>query len=177
MFFPVKRSEWSPKFTSYWRGPFQILEKVATVLYKVNCGRSGSEQVIHTDRLRKVRPQVLLGESDTHIPDSMTTQGNTEASDIGLCESGVHDGINHDDISSLGRKRHKPLWHNDYVFSAFSVEMPNTKITPRTRALCPLCKDEVPPGERFELHVTQCAMNPKRHTCYECGKTTRNWCT
>ena len=55
-------------------------------------------------------------------------------------------------------------------FSAFSVEMPNTKITPRTRALCPLCKDEVPSGERFELHVTQCAMNPKRHTCYECGK-------
>lgn len=62
VFFPVKRSEWSPKFTSYWRGPFQILEKVATVLYKVNCGRSGSAQVIHTDRLRKVRPQVLLGE-------------------------------------------------------------------------------------------------------------------
>ncbi|XP_052281994.1 uncharacterized protein LOC127879265 [Dreissena polymorpha] len=48
--------------------------------------------------------------------------------------------------------------------------MPNTKITPISRAICPLCKEEVTAGERFELHVTQCAMNPKRHTCYECGK-------
>ena len=105
MFFPVKRSEWSPKFTSYWRGPFQILEKVATVLYKVNCGRSGSAQVIHTDRLRKVRPQVLLGELNTNNSDSMTTQDKTEVSGAEPSEPGLHDGSNHDDLGSISRKR------------------------------------------------------------------------
>ncbi|KAH3890059.1 hypothetical protein DPMN_014128 [Dreissena polymorpha] len=48
--------------------------------------------------------------------------------------------------------------------------MPNTKITPRSKAMCPLCKEEVTAGERFELHVTQCAINPKRHKFQVCVK-------
>ena len=33
-------------------------DKLSDVLYKVDCGRSGSVQVIHTDRMRKIKSQV-----------------------------------------------------------------------------------------------------------------------
>ncbi|KAH3773179.1 hypothetical protein DPMN_174535 [Dreissena polymorpha] len=100
----------------------------------------------------------------------MTTQDKTEVSGAEPSEPGLHDGSNHDDLGKISRKRRKPLLHHDYVFSTFSPGMPNTKITPRSRAICPLCKEEVTACERFQLHVTQCAINPKRHKCHECGK-------
>ena len=35
VFFPVKKLGTSSKFTSYWRGPFEVEAKVSDVLYKV----------------------------------------------------------------------------------------------------------------------------------------------
>ena len=52
-YFPVKQVGCSSKLTSYWRGPYQIFDKLSNSLYKVNCGREGQVQVIHCDRLRK----------------------------------------------------------------------------------------------------------------------------
>ncbi len=42
VYFPVKKVGCSSKLTSYWRGPYQVSEKLSDVLYKVNCGRAGS---------------------------------------------------------------------------------------------------------------------------------------
>ena len=53
-----------PKFTSYWRGPFKVLAKLSEVLYKVNCGRKEKEQVIHCDRMKACRKQLLRGETE-----------------------------------------------------------------------------------------------------------------
>ena len=38
------------------------MTKIADVLYKVDCGRGNQIQVIHCDRMRKRRKQVLVGE-------------------------------------------------------------------------------------------------------------------
>ena len=53
--FPVKKIGCSSKLTSYWRGPYQLTDKLSDALYKVKCGREGLMQVIHCDRLRKAR--------------------------------------------------------------------------------------------------------------------------
>ncbi|WAQ95556.1 hypothetical protein MAR_028246, partial [Mya arenaria] len=62
VYFPVRKPGTSSKFTSFWRGPYAILGKLSDVLYKVDCGRKKAEQVIHCDRIRKCKSQILLGE-------------------------------------------------------------------------------------------------------------------
>ena len=62
VFFPVKRVGHSSKLTSYWRGPYEVLGKLSDVLYKVNCGRDRAPLIIHCDRMKAARSQVLLGE-------------------------------------------------------------------------------------------------------------------
>ena len=54
-----KKTGQSIKFVFFWRGPFQVVEKVTYVLLKINCGRNGTLSVIHIDWVRKVRPQNL----------------------------------------------------------------------------------------------------------------------
>ena len=72
VFFPQRKVGTSSKLTSYWRGPFDITRKFSDFLYEVNCGYRGKTQVIHVDRLRLQKPQLLRGESavgdtaDTH---------------------------------------------------------------------------------------------------------------
>ncbi len=75
VFFPVKKVGCSSKLTSYWKGPFQVSEKLSDVLYKVNCGRSGSSAVIHCDRMKRARKQVLTGEEE-HIRDDQIRDDN-----------------------------------------------------------------------------------------------------
>ena len=48
--FPQKKVGCSSKLTSFWRGPFDVVAKLSKVLYRVNCGRNGKDQVIHCDR-------------------------------------------------------------------------------------------------------------------------------
>ena len=64
VYFPVKKKTGhSEKITSFWRGPFQVIEKLSDVLLKINCGRNGIIQVVHIDRVPKVRKWILRGES------------------------------------------------------------------------------------------------------------------
>ena len=60
--FPVKKVCTSAKLTPFWRGPFKVTGKLSEVLCKVNCGRSNAEQMIHCDRIKLCRQQVLRGE-------------------------------------------------------------------------------------------------------------------
>ncbi|XP_078319793.1 uncharacterized protein LOC144621076 [Crassostrea virginica] len=39
VYFPKRKAGTSPKFSSYWQGPFEIIEKCSNVTYKVNCGQ------------------------------------------------------------------------------------------------------------------------------------------
>ena len=56
VYFPVKKVGTSSKFNLFWKGPFEVVDKISDVLYKVKCGRDLSEKVIHCEG------QVLVGE-------------------------------------------------------------------------------------------------------------------
>ncbi|XP_062568670.1 uncharacterized protein LOC134230798 [Saccostrea cucullata] len=59
VFFPVRKAGFSSKFTIYWRGPYEVLDKMTDITYKVNCGPRGKSQIEHVDRLRLKRSQTL----------------------------------------------------------------------------------------------------------------------
>jgi hypothetical protein len=63
VYFPQKKVGCTPTFTSFWRVPFQTTQKLSEVLYKVNCGRNGQQQIIHCDRLRRTIVHNLRGEN------------------------------------------------------------------------------------------------------------------
>ena len=108
VYFPVKKVGCSSKLTSYWRGPFQVFDKLSDSLYKVNCGREGHVQIIHCDRLRKAKQQVLARED------------NIVVEDVGLSEPlpSMHNGGYEVDFSKEKRVRRKPEWMKDYILSA-----------------------------------------------------------
>ena len=64
VYFPRRKPSTSPKFTSFWRGPFKVVKKISDLTYLVNCGLRGLDQVIHVDRMRKKRAQILSGENN-----------------------------------------------------------------------------------------------------------------
>jgi len=106
-YFPVKKIHCSSKLTSFWRGPFKVHQKLSEVLYKVDCGRANTIQVIHCDRLKKARSQILTGETEA---ESHTPETEEEITD-------EQENNQHEEIETTGqRKRHKPAWHYDYVF-------------------------------------------------------------
>jgi transposase InsO family protein len=100
VYFPKRRIGTSPKFSSYWHGPFTIIEKCSSVTYKVNCGPRGTHQVIHTDRIRPLTQQRLICEPVVCPPAN-------EGSDSEVMG----------DIESLTDKRHnkRPAYLADYV--------------------------------------------------------------
>ena len=70
VYFPRRKPGQSPKFTSYWRGPYKVIKKMSDVTYMVDCGPYSSNQVIHVDRMRLKHSQILTGENE-NIPESL----------------------------------------------------------------------------------------------------------
>ena len=77
--------------------------------------------------------------------------------------------IDEEDITEQGtysryeRQRRKPIWLQDYVSSIFRKNMPNLKIAPRKRDICPVCKLSIQ-GESFGDHMAKCVE--KHHQWY-----------
>ena len=165
VYFPVRKPGSSSKLTSYWRGPYQVSSKLSDVLYMVNCGRGNSSQVIHCDRLKKAKDQILTGEEVYQTPDIGETDKVTDTSID-------HDGeeVTPEDMVRQRRIRKKPVWLQDYVLSAFRSTMPQTKTTPRkNNIICPVCKESIQRGETFSLHIVKCTET--RIECKTCGQT------
>lgn len=120
--------------TARWRGPFQITGKLSDILYKVNCGYNRTEQVIHCDRIRLCKQQILRDETD--LIDNETMVDNSSNDDFHSVNEDNMAEINHmpdvnveqNDDSDSKRIRRKPVWTKDYVFSV--RDMPNLKKTP-----------------------------------------------
>ena len=108
MYFPVKKVGCSSKLTSYWRGPYQVFDKLADSLYKINCGREGQVQVIHCDRLRKAKQQELAREDNIVVEDVELNELLPSMRDSGY----------ELDFSKEKRVRRKPEWMKDYILSA-----------------------------------------------------------
>jgi hypothetical protein len=49
VFFPRYKPGQSPKFTSFWKGPYKVFKKFANVNYEVDCGSRGQSQIIHVN--------------------------------------------------------------------------------------------------------------------------------
>ena len=109
VFFPNRKLGTSPKFTSYWRGPYQVIKKMSDLTYLVNCGLRGSDQAIHVDRMRKKHSQVLSGESD----DSLTF---ADPGDPGPASGDTDSNVREDIPVSHrpSRDRKPPSWLYDY---------------------------------------------------------------
>ena len=188
--FPVKKVGTSAKLTPFWRGPFQVTGKLSEVLYKVNCGRNNAEQIIHCDRIKLCRQQVLrceLEQSDiegheeghAHEPeknDESEADRENEIDEVEELES-AHQSVmdtDRDYESDRKRVRRKPVWAKDYVFSC---RMVNTKVTPRkhnnmadkAKTRCTWCKGLFEEGDQYEQHMVKCYRN--RWTCHACGNT------
>jgi hypothetical protein len=81
VFFPTRKIGNSSKLTSYWRDPFEILCQISDLLYKVNCGGRGKPQVVHVDRLRLQKSQVLCGETEQEDDEVDTDKVDETKSD------------------------------------------------------------------------------------------------
>ncbi len=141
----------------------QVIEKLSDVLYKVNCGRAEKVQVIHCDRLRKAREQLLAGEE---LPaDTVIRQNELENADEYTEQGDL------EDISSGKRNRRKPAWLSDYVLSISShPTMPKTKSTPRKwPVICPACRKPLGANENFRYHMLTCMG--EAFGCDICAKT------
>ena len=197
VYFPVKPIGTSSKLSSFWRGPYKITGILSHVLYKVNCGRNGSVQVIHCNRIRAHKGQILRDENiavpcelnhEANIDDDQSDQKATEGvvnppksdneAEIDMTENEVEE-------SNVGsrRQRKKPAWAKDYVFSCRNT-MAKTKTTPRAQApstskaqtvpiaaplpICPVCKETVGKSENFEKHLVECYKG--RPQCSTCGQ-------
>ncbi|KAK3093316.1 hypothetical protein FSP39_013979 [Pinctada imbricata] len=123
VFFPRVQQGKSPKFTSYWKGPFTVKQKMSDINYVVDCGKKGMDQVIHVDRMRPLRSQTLIGESLEE--DSLDL--NTNAADQTIeksVDSGNDDNYSNDVTEHTDKEQHvssrpfrtkrPPQWLKDY---------------------------------------------------------------
>ena len=167
VFLPVNQIETSSKLTQFWKGPFKIVDKMSDLVYKVNSGRNGSDQVIHCDRIRACKKQLLVGENefdDNEMNEESLDEANYE--DNRSCEDSREQEV----VNDGKRIRRKPVWAKDYVFSCRS-NVVKTKTTERKppMQICPLCKGLIPRSETSENHVLRCSK--ERVTCGKYGKT------
>jgi transposase InsO family protein len=119
VYFPQRKTGCSPKLTSFWRGPFLVLSMVSEVLYKVNCGRNGKEQVVHCDRMKKSKPQVLRGEGPNFSDSSEKMDEGNEIDQVhGELDSGYQNVEVTDELVGGDRQRRDrrpPTWLKDYI--------------------------------------------------------------
>ncbi|CAG2224593.1 unnamed protein product [Mytilus edulis] len=112
VFFPIRKAGHSPKFTSYWRGPFRVLKEYSDVNYLINCGRRGRPQVIHVDRMRLCKGQHLRGETemneleiqdDAFVPESVLPEIFNE--ELDSADNIVDQSDSRDESGYAGRPR------------------------------------------------------------------------
>lgn len=174
VYFAVKKIGCSPKFTQYWRGPYEVIGKLSNYLYKVNCGRRGTLQVIHCDRLRKAKSQMLAGED---IPGKESSKG--EKYDIDQNDGTwiledvpiMNDDQEYEEDFGRGKRtRQKPNWMNDYILSIFRKDMARTKKTGRKNPYkCDACGNSFASKGASRYHML--TEHVGEYGCEICTKT------
>ena len=180
VYFPVKKIGTSSKLTPFWKGPFQITGKLSDILYKVNCGQNRTDQIIHCDRIKRCREQILRGEAEQTDLDPHSDDSNHNNDPIDEHEPVTEDEseteIEQNEDSGNCNVRKRPFWAKDYVFFC---RMVNTKQTPRkmnpsdktppAKTKCTWCKGLFEKGQKFEQHMVTCYRS--RWDCHTCGRT------
>ncbi len=165
VYFPVKKVVTSSKFTSFWRGPYQIMGKLSAVLYKVDCGRNKTTQVIHCNRIKKCREQTLTGEAEEAEVGNEGMEDTYDDTDVHFPDPAINDRpiTEVDDLLS-GEKRHRrpPVWAKDYVFGTVAPGM--SKAQPKLSQPTPLYPECQHIGQLICRSVS-------RPNCEQCGIT------
>lgn len=117
IYFPVVQKGTSRKLTSFWRGPFLIIDKLSDLTYRVRDDESKAEQVVHIDRMKQCHSRTVLeGEQDDTIVDRELNDDNeidlNEGEDVS-CES--HDRELELELGRGRRTRKLPTRFSDYV--------------------------------------------------------------
>ena len=114
VFFPRHLPGQSPKFSNFWRGPFKVLEKCTEVTYKVSCGPRGRLQVIHVDRMRAKKSQLLENETAESYTSNIGSAERNSTDKIIIDSEGVEPAecLTPDNTR---RARRPPAWLSDYV--------------------------------------------------------------
>ena len=116
VYFPRTKPGKSPKFTTFWNGPYIVKSRLSDVTYLVDCGRNGRDQFIHVDRMRPLRSQILTGEMAND--ESSVKDDDTEASgsDMESETDGKADEEHAAEVPSARqfRSRRPPVWMADY---------------------------------------------------------------
>ena len=92
--------------------------KVSEVLYKVNYGRNGKEQVVHCDRMTACKAQVLRGDGTEQCPsDSINPLVDLEEQDDDFGSSYKNVEVT-EELIAVGRpkrERRTQTWLQDYI--------------------------------------------------------------
>ena len=116
MFYFLLERGCSRKWTCFWPGPFKINKKFSDVLFQVDCGRFGEDQIIHIDRIRKAVGQTLAGEDEEQ--SHLVSGGDALPSESNIFDD--DDAVDEDERPR--RVTRKPAWLDDYVFFCFQGE-------------------------------------------------------
>nr|XP_022290306.1 uncharacterized protein LOC111101945 [Crassostrea virginica] len=121
VYFPRKRMGTSPKLTSFWQGPFEVLQKCSDYTYLVSCGFKGSSQVIHVDRMRLVKPQLLAGEGTFKgLEPPQSDEFDTQNYSVAIQKDEIEDDkIVEENYPRLVRNRRAPAYLSDYVVDMY----------------------------------------------------------
>ena len=150
---------------SFWQGPYTIKSRMSDVLYSVDCGRSNSVQIVHVERMRRLKRQTLTGEEpiDERPLQTRDILPNDDRC-ISESEEDTQTIPETNNTNRFGRQIKKPSYLKDFVSSIF--RMAKTKVTERkvpTPLICPLCKTSIPQRENFAKHVADCTES--RFSC------------
>ncbi|KAF7654560.1 hypothetical protein LDENG_00068340 [Lucifuga dentata] len=64
---PARKKGVSPKLTSQWVGPCEVLEQLSDVVYQVKMSIRGQIVVLHRDHMAPYRPLARNGESTSQL--------------------------------------------------------------------------------------------------------------
>ena len=110
----------SPKLTSFWQGPYEVLQKCSDYTYLVSCGFKGSLQVIHVNRMRLVKPQLLAGEGTKGLEPPQSDEFDTQHYSVGIKKDEIEgDTIVEENYPRLVRNRRAPAYLSDYVVDMY----------------------------------------------------------
>ena len=114
VFFPRHKVGQSPKLTSFWRGPFKVIEKCTDVTYKIPCGRRGKPQVIHVDRIKAKKQQILSFERPENRQGDVIIDIDFEEEDE--LSPYTQSNVGNESLApNTHRVRKPPIWMSDYV--------------------------------------------------------------
>ncbi|KAK2919988.1 hypothetical protein Q8A73_002192 [Channa argus] len=108
---PVRKRGLSPKLTSHWQGPGEILDRISEVVYRVRMPGRGRRVVLHRDRLAPYHP--LAPNPVTELEDSLLSA--TPSASMNNGGLGAEPGTVSGPLQRPARARRLPGQLRDFV--------------------------------------------------------------